>query len=177
MHALTHDRHPEFLRLFTATEQAVRAHVRRLVPLRSDADDVMQEVAVVLWTKFAEFRPGADFRAWAFGVAKFEVLAWRRDRARDRMLLTGDLIEVLAHESARDDSRLGRQRELLAGCIERLDTPQRTLLLSAYEPAVRIQDVAARSGRTVGGFYQWLHRMKRLLLDCIRGELRRRGEA
>ena len=30
-----------FLRLFTAHEEAVRAFVRRLVPTRADADDVM----------------------------------------------------------------------------------------------------------------------------------------
>ena len=59
------DRHAEFLRAFTAHEPAVRAFARRLVPRRADADDVMQEVAVVLWEKFSEFRQGGDFKAWA----------------------------------------------------------------------------------------------------------------
>ena len=85
------DRHREFLRCFTANEAAIRAYVRRLVPLRSDADDVMQEVAVVLWEKFDEFREGGDFRAWALGVARFEVLAWLRDKARDRLVLAQDV--------------------------------------------------------------------------------------
>ena len=35
----------------------------RLVPARADADDVMQEVCVVLWEKFGTFHEGADFRA------------------------------------------------------------------------------------------------------------------
>lgn len=30
-----------------------------------------QEVSVVLWEKFAEFGADVDFRAWAFGVARF----------------------------------------------------------------------------------------------------------
>ena len=34
--------HEQFLRLFTANEAAIRAYVRRLVPLRDDAADVMQ---------------------------------------------------------------------------------------------------------------------------------------
>ena len=58
------DRHRDFLRLFASHEPAIRAYVRRLVPLRADADDVMQDVAVVLWEKFEEFREGGDFRAW-----------------------------------------------------------------------------------------------------------------
>ena len=170
-------RHAEFLRLFTAHEPAIRAHVRRLVPLRSDADDVMQEIAVVLWRKFAEFLPDRPFRPWAFGIAKYEVLAWQRDRARDRLTLSGAVIEALADEAGRDDARLGRRRELLERCMGKLQRGQRDLLLAAYDPDVRVQDVAVRSGRTVGGFYQWLHRMRRLLSDCIDAEMRRPGEA
>ena len=103
------DRHREFLRCFTANEAAIRAYVRRLVPLRSDADDVMQEVAVVLWEKFDEFRVGGDFRAWALGVARFEVLAWLRDKARDRLVLAQDVAELLADETRRDEPRLSRR--------------------------------------------------------------------
>jgi RNA polymerase sigma-70 factor (ECF subfamily) len=55
--------HHRFLRLFTAHEGAVRAFVRRVVPTRADADDVMQEVSIVLWEKFTAFREGADFKA------------------------------------------------------------------------------------------------------------------
>ena len=58
------EQHQRFLRALTAHEPAVRAFIRRLVPSRSDADDVMQEVALVLWEKFSEFRPEADFLAW-----------------------------------------------------------------------------------------------------------------
>jgi hypothetical protein len=46
--------HEQFLRLFTANEAAIRAYVRRLVPTRDDAADVMQGISLVLWKKFAE---------------------------------------------------------------------------------------------------------------------------
>lgn len=36
-----------FLQHLTANEAAIRAFVRRLVPLRSDTNDVMQQVAMV----------------------------------------------------------------------------------------------------------------------------------
>jgi RNA polymerase sigma-70 factor (ECF subfamily) len=160
-----------FVRLFTACERRIRAFVRRLVPTQPDADDVMQEIAMVLWRKFDSFRADGDFLAWAIGIAKFEVLAWRRDKARDREWLSGALIEILADQSIVDESRLGRQRESLAGCLGRLSAVHRELLLAAYRPGARIQDVALQSGRSVGGFYQWLHRMKKMLLDCVRAEM------
>jgi len=157
-----------FLREFTAHEMAIRAYVRRLVPSRSDADDVMQEVAVVLWSKFSELRPGGDFKSWAFGVAKYAVLSWRRDKGRDRLVLDDDVVETLADETAVDEPRLQQQRVALETCLAKLDVTQRGLLMRAYEAGVPIQTVARQSGRTVAGFYQWLHRMRRMLLDCIK---------
>lgn len=164
--------HQRFLRLFTANELAIRAYVRRMVLSSADADDVMQEAAIVLWEKFAEFREGADFKAWAFGVARFKVLSWLRDKGRDRLVLSEDVVELIADETVRDEPQLARQRAALELCAERLIPEQRDLLMAAYEPQARIQDVASRSGRTVAGFYQWLHRMRQLLLDCVRRELK-----
>jgi len=171
------ERHRHFLRSYTAHEPALRAFVRRLVPTRADADDILQEISVVLWEKFDGFRADGDFRAWAFGIARFEVLAWRRDKGRDRLVLDEEVVARIAEESAADEPRLARQREALEACMREVPDAQRTLLLQAYHEGARIQDVARDSGRSVAGFYQWLHRMRRLLLDCIRRTLAREEAA
>ncbi len=165
------ERHHRFLRAFTAHEATIRAHVRRLVPGRADADDVMQDISVVLWEKFDTLLAGADFRPWAFGVARYAVLAWLRDRGRDRLVLDEDVMTKIAEETTADEPRLERQREALEHCIKKVPEDQRDLLMLAYQPDSRIQEVAQGSGRTVAGFYQWLHRMRRVLLDCIRRSL------
>lgn len=129
------ERHTRFLRVFTAHEMAIRAYVRRLVPSRADADDVMQEVAVVLWEKFATFRENGDFRAWAFGIARYEVLSWRRDKGRDRLVLDDDVLERLAEETVQEEPRLHLQRQALEGCLAKMNAGQRDLLMLAYEEA------------------------------------------
>lgn len=169
------DSHRCFLRLFTTHEAAVRAFVRRVVPTRADADDVMQEVSIVLWEKFSSFHAGSDFRSWAFGVARFEVLAWLRDKGRDRLVLDEGVALQLTHDAEALEPALSRQREALQACMARVPPDQRSLILRAYQPAARIQDVAASSGRSVPGFYQWLHRMRKALLDCIHATLAREG--
>ena len=166
-------RHARFLRSFTANESAIRAYVRRMVPTRGDADDVMQETSVVLWEKFDTFREDGDFRAWAFGVARFEVLAWLRDKGRDRLVLNEDVIARLTDAADDDEPRMERQREALEDCLAKVAPDQRQLLMQAYSEESRIHDVARHSGRTVPGFYQWLHRMRKLLHDCISRELTR----
>ncbi len=166
-------RHHRFLRSFTTHEPALRAYVRRMVPTRADADDVMQEASVVLWEKFDTFREDGNFRAWALGVARFQVLAWLRDKGRDRLVLTEDVITKLADAANDDEPRLERQREALEACMNKVGEGQRVLLMQAYSEDSQIQDVALHSGRTVPGFYQWLHRMRKLLLDCIRRSMAR----
>ncbi|WP_395737708.1 sigma-70 family RNA polymerase sigma factor [Prosthecobacter sp.] len=165
------ERHRRFLRSFTAHEPAIRAHVRRLVPARADADDVMQEISVVLWEKFDSLHEGADFKAWAFGVARYEVLAWLRDRGRDRLVLDEEVITKIAEETTALEPLLERQREALELCMKKVPEDQRGLLMQAYQPESSIQEVAQGSGRTVPGFYQWLHRMRQKLLECIRRAL------
>lgn len=171
------EQHQRFLRAFATHEPAIRAFIRGLLPTRADADDVMQETAIVLWEKFEELRPGSDFRPWAFGIARFKVLAWLRDRRRDRLVLSEEAVALLADETARDEPRLARQRAALEHCAGKLVPDQRALLFAAYQPDSRIQQLASTSGRTVAGFYQWLHRTRRLLLDCVRRELRREPAA
>ena len=68
-------------------------------------------------------------------------------------------------------ARLEQQRFALESCFEKIPVPERSLLTRAYQRDVQIQEAAAASGRTVGGFYQWLHRMRKLLLECIQREL------
>jgi len=165
------DHHREFLRYFTTHEPAVRAFIRRLVPLRADADDILQNVAIVLWEKFDEFRLDGNFRAWACGVARYKVLSWLRDRGRDRLVLDSEVVELIAEESMQVDSRLEEQRIALESCFKKIPDKERDLLVRAYQRENKIQDVAMSSGRSVGGFYQWLHRMRKLLLECITREL------
>ena len=164
------DRHQQFLRAFTTNEPAVRAFVRRLVPSRADADDVLQEVAIVLWEKFEDFCDGGNFKSWACGIARFKVLAWLRDKRRDRLVLDDDVVGLIADEAFRDESNLEQQRIALETCFEKVPQRERDLLTQAYQPAAKIQDVAANSGRSVAGFYQWLHRMRLMLLECIQRE-------
>jgi RNA polymerase sigma-70 factor (ECF subfamily) len=164
-----------FLRQFAAHEAALRAYVRRLVPTRHDAADVMQEVALVLWKKFDGLDRPENFRRWAFVVARYETLSWLRDKARGRRVLADDVLDTISQESARIDERLEAQREAVENCLGRLSAGQRSLVLRSYMPGVQIKDLAAQSGRTVRAFYQWLHRIRVRLIDCTRRTMRAEG--
>lgn len=104
-------------------------------------------------------------------------MGWLRDKGRDRLVLDEGVALKLAHEAEALEPALSRQREALERCMEKIPPEQRSLLMRAYQPEARIQEVAATSGRSIAGFYQWLHRRRKALLDCIHAALVREGSS
>lgn len=168
-------RHDSFLRLFTTHEPAVRAYVRSLVPTLADANDVMQEVALVLWRKFDEYDLGRDFRGWAFGIAKMKVLSWQRDRGRDRHVFGIEMTELLSRHAEGHSDRLAAQRKALRQCLDKLPREQRRIVEDAYSPGVRINELATSLGHSIAALYKRLHRIRLALVDCTRIELAKEG--
>lgn len=58
----------------------------------------MQEISLALWKKFSQFNPDTEFLKWAYVVARYELLMFRRRKARDRHIFHEDLLELLAEE-------------------------------------------------------------------------------
>ena len=168
MTTLSDQRHEQFLRLLAEHEPSVRILVRSLLPTRTDASDVMQDVTVVLWQKFDEFDATRDFRKWAFGVARFQVLAFLRDKARDRHVFDEELVNLIAVDIASAVQRHEAQREALETCLQKLPPPQRELVLTAYTKGTRMDELAARRGQTAMSLYKLLHRVRQALLKCVR---------
>lgn len=173
--------HNDFLRLFSYSEPNVRAFIRRLVANANDASEISQNTAIVLWEKFDSFverNAGYEsgeatkselevhFTKWAMKVARFEVLSWRRDKARDRHLFSDDFLETLADKSEEIDERLERQRFALRKCLGKLPENRRTLIMEAYAARNKPQELASRTGKSTNAFYQWMHRVRRSLLKC-----------
>ena len=170
---LNDQHHDQFLRLFAEHEPALRTFVRALLPSLSDASEVMQEVAVVLWRKFAEFDSTRDFRKWSFGVARYEALAFLRDKGRDRHVFDDDLVNKLADDAAASEQRHEAQREALEACLQKLPEPQRELVLSAYAKGTRMDELATQRGQTAMSLYKLLQRIRQALLECIRRTIAR----
>ena len=172
-----HERHDRFLRLFVEHEESLRGFVRAITHDREQAREVMQEVAAVLWRKFDELESERDFRRWAFGVARFEALAAARDAARDRHTFSDELLEMLADEAGSSADAMDAERDALERCLQKLAPPQRELVTAAYERGARIDEIAARLGRTAMSLYKMLHRIRMSLAECAQRELAREGRA
>jgi len=161
------DAHEEFLLLFTRHEPELRAFIRASLPNRDDVDEVMQWVSLVAWRKFSGLENRSQFAGWACLIARYEILRFRRTKARDRLVLDEDILERLSEEGVAEIPYRHRQLSALDGCVAKLPNERRALVTAAYAPEMSMKTLAGRIGRTEGSVYQMLARIRQELLRCV----------
>lgn len=159
-----HPSHDQFLRLYAENEVALHTFVRSLLPTRQEASEVMQEVIVALWQGFGE---AAEFRPWAFGVARNMARMHLRRRVRDRHIFDDELVNRLADLAVMQEPQHLTKREALDSCLQKLPAAQKELVLTAYTKGIRMDDLATQRGQTPMSLYKLLHRIRQALLDCV----------
>jgi RNA polymerase sigma-70 factor, ECF subfamily len=160
-----------FLVLVTGAQRVLHAFILKLVPSLSDADDILQETNLILWSKQEEFTLGTDFLAWAFRIARYQVMAYRRRQSLDRLVFGDELIDRLASLAEARRETLDDKRELLIGCLQQLNDLQRQLLNDHYGDRLSGREIAEKTGRKVDAVFQALHRARQTLMQCIEQKL------
>jgi len=164
----------EFVKLFSRHDGKVRTFVASLLPHWEGVDEVMQEASLVMWRKFDQFdpnRPGSNFIDWAFMIARYEVLRYRRRKATDRLVFSEDVYELLASETGEIATSQPDRRRALQDCLLRLEPAQQELVRVSYADGISIKDAAAKVGRTPTGLYKALARIRNILHECIESSL------
>ncbi|MFA5056788.1 MAG: sigma-70 family RNA polymerase sigma factor [Opitutaceae bacterium] len=163
----TRDLHEDFRRLYARHEPELRAFVRACLPRAGDVDEVLQAVSLVAWKKLASLEDAEQFPRWACLIARYEVLKFRRTKARDRLVLDEDIVATLAEEGVEEMPVRKRQLDALELCLEKLPSARRQLAVTAYAPGTSIRELAAGLGRSEGSLYQLLARIRQELLRCV----------
>jgi RNA polymerase sigma-70 factor (ECF subfamily) len=161
----------QFIELYSAHEARLRGYVLSLVPRWSDAEEIAQRSSVVLWKKFGEFEPGTNFFAWACQIIRFEVKAFHRRAARERMVFSDAFVNAVAEETVRSRTQLQERVEALQKCVAKLTPPQRELLRLRYDERRSVGSVAEVLDRPLDAVYKTLSRIRQALYTCIRREL------
>lgn len=162
-----------FLTLLSRHEPVVRAYLRALLPGMAEVDELMPEVALVAWRKFSTLQDHAAFPQWACVIARYEVLRWRRDKVRDRLVLDEDVIARVADEADGGITRRERQMAALDDCLEKMPAERRELLLRCHAAGSSTREIARRTGRAEDALYQLLRRLRLELHRCIESTLLR----
>src|SRR5690606_29550523 len=106
--------------LFVQYQPAVRSYILSMIPDFPLADDVLQDVFLVVTRKAHEFELGTSFSAWVKTIARYKALEAIR-AARNRFVsLSEETLEALGAESREFHPQTDERLQWLARCIEEL---------------------------------------------------------
>jgi len=166
-----------FARLLTRHQPQLYAVVFALVGDGHLAHDVFQDTNRVLWEQARVYDPKLPFLPWAVAIARNQVRAARQKRRRDRLDFGEDIEERLAERMLARAERQDERQVALADCMQRLPSHQRELLERRYSIGESIAEIAATTARTANVVAVTLHRVRKLLAECIRNTLSQKERA
>ncbi len=162
----------EFVTLLTEHQPDLWAFLVSLMPGHPDVADVLQKTNIVLWNKRDRFEIGTNFVAWAFQVARYEMLDHLRKRKRDGWVAMDDaLADSIAAEFDAVAGQGHARLEALEACLMELRPKDRELLDHRYRKGTNLDDFAKTSGRSVSSLSVTLFRLRAALRRCVAGRL------
>lgn len=159
----------------TGNQPDLQGFVHCLMPGDPGVDDVVQQTNLVVWRKRSSFRPGTDFRAWMFAIARLEVLAHRKRIGRKSWLVIDEpLTQRLAESMAASGRETPSNRLALAleTCMERLKPAERKIIDRFYFANESVRHIADSDAIKEGAVKVRLHRIRAALRRCIEQQTR-----
>ncbi|MEJ5340967.1 MAG: sigma-70 family RNA polymerase sigma factor [Thermogutta sp.] len=171
------DRNEVFVRLLAGIQRRLFLYVMVLVADPQEAEEIVQEVSVVLWQRFEDFRPEEDFFRWACGIARHEVLKHRQRSARAARPFSPEFLEQIANHAVSVVETADERREALRECLHELQPHHRELLNQRYFQQMSTEQIAQLRGKSVEAIRRMLHRIRMAVLKCVQQKLRTAEEA
>lgn len=160
---------------WTQSQRSVSTYIASLVPNFQDADDILQNVAVITVKKFNLFDKKKSFISWVIGIARNEVLKYYTEKARNRVVPDLDAIEQMAGlyeaELSANDGYEKSISAALASCIERLREKWKRILEMYYLREQSSARIAQQLAMTRSNVFVSLHRIRCALKECVENKL------
>ncbi|HZE98359.1 MAG TPA: sigma-70 family RNA polymerase sigma factor [Planctomycetota bacterium] len=137
------------------------------------ADDLAQEVFLVVFRLIDQYDAARPAWPWLMGIARNELREHWRGVARDKVT---DAIEALAAEQmlARDETEKPSDRlpmDALATCLSKLPEHSRELVRMIYTERINCAEAAKRLQQKAGAVRVTIHRIRRALAACVQSRM------
>ncbi len=152
---------------WTQVQPTVSGYINALVPDFHAAEDILQSVAEIVVRKFDDYDSSRPFLNWSLGIARNEVMHYRRSRARQRVLFDGELMDLLATafvEQERDSKEL---RHAMTYCLGSLSGRPAEVFRLRYGEDLSVKGIAERLQTSASTVSVTLHRCREALRKCL----------
>lgn len=161
-------RHAAFDLLVEDFSQPLYFHIRKLVIVHADADDVLQNTFLKIWQHLSSFRGDSKLYTWLYRIATNEALAHLR-RERKHQKNTGpEALTRLQQDAYLDCS--AAEKEMLAA-ISTLPEKQQAVFKLRYFDDMPYREMALLLQTSVGGLKANYHHARQKLEPVLKRNL------
>ena len=170
----------EFEQLFSPILEMAYGTAVRLTRSRTEAEDLVQDAALLAFRAFDSFQPGTNFKAWFFRILTNAFYSRHRKEKHEKAnLSTEDVPPLYLYNRTAEAGLQGRESDPASAIMDRLDTEQVSEALEALPTEYRVvatlyfiedfsyQQIAEVLECPVGTVRSRLHRGRRMLQKAL----------
>lgn len=151
---------------------ALRGYVLSILPHHAACDDIVQDVSIFLWERRQERDADTNLKAWAFKVAWFKAMAWRRDQRREKTVnFSDDTLHQIAGAAETLAEEAGDRLLALRNCLAQLPPADVRLLQLKYVDGGSLTDHARELRQKPTRVQKTISRLRLALRHCIETKL------
>jgi RNA polymerase sigma-70 factor (ECF subfamily) len=158
----------DVLREFVKNRSNLFAFILSIVRDFAFAEEILQEVAVVVCDQWEDFEPGTNFGAWAARIARNKIFNLNRASRRE-LLLSPEAIAGI--ERAVEAETEAGSLDAVRKCLESVTDRVRSVLAMRYREGLRGAEIARRTKSTVTAVHMALSRARAVLARCVEARL------
>jgi RNA polymerase sigma-70 factor (ECF subfamily) len=157
----------EFVREFTRAQRYVYLFILSQVGRVQDAEEILQDTNLVVWSKSHQFQKGTNFISWSYQIATYEILKFRQKQQRSKLLFNDELLQGIARTFDATDTVWESRWQALEACMQKLHEHDRQLIRQRYLSGLSGKELAESVGRPANSLYQSFSRIRKTLMSCI----------
>jgi RNA polymerase sigma-70 factor (ECF subfamily) len=165
----------EFILKLTQVQQRLFGFLFKRLADREQAREVLQRTNLVLCRKAEQYQAGTNFKAWAMSVANYEVMAYRKTQVRERLVFSDEVDDMIGSRENEFSSNQKDRISHLNHCLQLMSPQNLELIKHRYEGENSMEKIADEIGGTIGSVRVKLHRLRKLLLECIQNRMQEEG--
>lgn len=148
------------------------AYLLAIVRDHALAEDLFQEVSLVVVRRWGEFGKVGDFWSLAREIARRQALAALRKSGREPLLLSEAALDAVDHGFDQVAGEVSSRHDALRDCLKALPEFWGKVLRLRYWTNLSVSEVATRLDKTENTISVTLNRIRSRLADCVRQKVR-----
>lgn len=159
-----------FNRLAKQYQEKIYWHARRMSGNHLDADEILQEVLIVLYNKLKTFKFNSSLYTWIYTITNTRSINFLKRKKLGTFLSLGDIKNRTdENENIIADLETKQKLEKIEKALQKLPVKQREVFIMRNYDDLSYVEIAKITGKSIGGLkanhFHALNKLKEMITD------------